>query len=43
MLIKPGTKVSLKAYDPDLYALVHETFAYANKVDWRFQPGSLSR
>jgi len=37
------TRKNLKDYDPDLYALVHETFAYAGKVDWRFQPGGTSR
>lgn len=26
----------LKAYDPELFALVHETMAYAGRVDWRF-------
>ena len=28
----------LKAYDPELFALVHETMAYAGRVDWRFKP-----
>jgi hypothetical protein len=32
------SREALKAYDSELYALVHETFAYASKVDWRFQP-----
>jgi hypothetical protein len=27
----------LKQYDPGLYALVDETFAYSGRVDWRFQ------
>jgi alpha-glucosidase len=29
------TREALKAYNPDLYALVDETFAYAGHVDWR--------
>ena len=29
------TREALKAYDPDLYALVDETMAYREKVDWR--------
>jgi alpha-glucosidase len=32
------TRESLKAYDPDLYALVDETMAYKEHVDWRYQP-----
>lgn len=31
------TREKLQAYDPDLFALVHETFAFAGKVDWRWQ------
>ena len=27
----------LKSYDPDLFALVHETMAYAGHVDWRLK------
>lgn len=34
---------ALKSYDPALYALVHETFAYGGRVDWRFQPGLHNR
>jgi DUF1680 family protein len=34
------TRDALKTYDPELYALVHETMAYGGKVDWRFQPAS---
>jgi len=30
------TRTALKAYDPDLYALVNETMAYTGHVDWRF-------
>lgn len=30
-----ATREDLKAYDPDLYALVHETMAYEGHVDWR--------
>ena len=29
------TREALRDYDADLYALVHETFAYEGKVDWR--------
>lgn len=29
------TREALKAYDPDLYALVDETMAYRERVDWR--------
>ena len=29
------TREALKAYDPDLYALVDETMAYKERVDWR--------
>jgi len=29
------TREALKAYDPDLYALVEETMAYKEHVDWR--------
>jgi hypothetical protein len=32
------TREALKEYDPDLYALVNETMAYAGRVDWRFAP-----
>jgi hypothetical protein len=31
------TREALKAYDPDLYALVDETMAYKEHVDWRFK------
>ena len=31
------TREALKAYDPDLYALVDETMAYSGHVDWRFK------
>jgi len=31
------TREALKAYDPDLFALVDETMAYKEHVDWRFQ------
>jgi hypothetical protein len=33
-----NTREALKAYDPDLFALVHETMAYEGHVDWRFRP-----
>jgi hypothetical protein len=29
------TREALKAYDPDLYALVDETMAYTGRIDWR--------
>jgi hypothetical protein len=32
------TRETLKVYDPDLYALVDETMAYREHVDWRFKP-----
>ena len=31
------TREALKSYDPDLYALVDETMAYKERVDWRFK------
>jgi dipeptidyl aminopeptidase/acylaminoacyl peptidase len=31
------TREALKAYDPELYALVDETMAYKEHVDWRFK------
>lgn len=31
------TRETLKAYDPDLYALVAETMAYRGHVDWRYK------
>jgi hypothetical protein len=33
-----NTREKLKAYDPDLFALVNETMAYETKVDWRYTP-----
>lgn len=33
-----NTREALKAYDPDLFGLVHETMAHEGRVDWRFQP-----
>jgi hypothetical protein len=30
-----ATREALQQYDPGLYALVHETMAYAGHVDWR--------
>lgn len=32
------TRELLQQYDPDLFALVHETMAYGGKVDWRYVP-----
>ncbi len=29
------TRELLKEYDPNLFALIHETFAYGGRVDWR--------
>ena len=31
------TREALKAYDPDLHALVEETMAYREHVDWRYR------
>jgi hypothetical protein len=33
-----NTREALKAYDPDLFALVNETMAYDGHVDWRYEP-----
>jgi hypothetical protein len=33
-----ATREELKAYDPELYALVDETMAYTGHVDWHYQP-----
>ena len=30
-----ATREALRAYDPGLFALVHETMAYGGRVDWR--------
>ena len=32
-----ATREALKAYDPQLYALVDETMAYRGHVDWRYR------
>ena len=32
-----ATREALKAYDPDLFALVDETMAYQERVDWRIK------
>jgi alpha-glucosidase len=32
------TRELLKAYDPDLYAIVDETMAYRGHQDWRYRP-----
>jgi hypothetical protein len=32
----PATREKLKDYDPELFALVHETMAYEDRQDWRF-------
>jgi hypothetical protein len=31
------TREALRAYDPDLYALVDETMAFREHVDWRYK------
>jgi hypothetical protein len=33
-----ATREALERYDPELYALVHETMAYAGHPDWRLRP-----
>ncbi len=33
-----ATRELLKEYDPELFAVVHETMAYHGKVDWRYVP-----
>jgi hypothetical protein len=33
-----NTREALKAYDPGLHALVHDTMAYQDHVDWRRKP-----
>jgi dipeptidyl aminopeptidase/acylaminoacyl peptidase len=33
-----GTREALKAYDPELFALVNETMAYEGHIDWRLGP-----
>jgi alpha-glucosidase len=33
-----ATRELLREYDPELFAVVHETMAYQGKVDWRFVP-----
>jgi hypothetical protein len=35
----PGTRESLKAYDPELFQLVNDTMAYEGHADWRFRSG----
>jgi dipeptidyl aminopeptidase/acylaminoacyl peptidase len=37
-----STREALRGYDPDLFALVSETFAYDGHVDWRFR-GSIGK
>jgi hypothetical protein len=34
------SREALKAYDPALHALVHETMAYQDHVDWRYKLGT---
>ena len=34
------TRETLKSYDPELYALVDETMAYKEHVDWRYKPAN---
>jgi dipeptidyl-peptidase 4 len=33
-----NTRERLKSYDPGLFSLVHETMAYENRMDWRYEP-----
>jgi alpha-glucosidase len=33
-----NTRGALRAYDPDLYALVDETMGFREHVDWRYKP-----
>jgi alpha-glucosidase len=33
-----SAREALKSYDPHLFELIHETFAYGGKVDWRLRP-----
>jgi len=33
----PTTREALRVHDPGLYALVHETMAYEDRADWRYQ------
>jgi alpha-glucosidase len=33
-----NNREALRAYDPELYALVDETMAFREHVDWRFKP-----
>jgi len=37
---KVSTREKLKEYDPELFALVHETMAYQDRQDWRFMQRS---
>ena len=32
-----STREALKEYDPELYALVHETMAFEGRADWRYK------
>ncbi len=32
-----ATREALKAYDPNLYALVDETMAYKEHADWKYR------
>jgi predicted metalloprotease with PDZ domain/dipeptidyl aminopeptidase/acylaminoacyl peptidase len=38
-----NTREALRAYDPDLYALVDETMAFRGHVDWRYRPAGPTR
>jgi predicted metalloprotease with PDZ domain/dipeptidyl aminopeptidase/acylaminoacyl peptidase len=35
-----NTREALRAYDPELYALVDETMAFRGHVDWRYRPAA---
>jgi hypothetical protein len=38
-----NTRETLRAYDPDLYALVDETMAFGGHVDWRYRAAGDTR
>jgi hypothetical protein len=38
-----NTREALRAYDPDLYALVDETMAFREHVDWRYRAAGRTR
>jgi hypothetical protein len=32
------TRAGLQTYDPELYNLIHENFAYGGRIVWQFRP-----